>query len=71
MQSTYTIFSFILVLLSITPRTNGIILRENLFPSFSDRRTVALWLFDDPQYMNVSLTDASENLYDLRLLRVR
>lgn len=34
-----------------------------------DPHTVALWLFDEPQYMNVTLTDAGANMYDLRLLQ--
>lgn len=32
-----------------------------------DRHTVALWLFDDPQYYNVTLTDAGPYQIDLRL----
>ena len=39
-----------------------------LFPNLSDTQTAGLWLFDEPQYLNMTLTDASENLYDLRLL---
>jgi len=33
----------------------------------ADRHTVALWLFDEPLYPNVILTDASQYGYDLRL----
>ena len=40
---------------------------SRFFPSFADEHTVALWLFDDPEYFNATLTDASENWYDLRL----
>ena len=40
---------------------------QDLFPTFADRHTVALWLFDDPEYLNATLTDASVNYYDLRL----
>jgi hypothetical protein len=29
--------------------------------------TLALWLFDEPQYLNATLTDATQNFYDLRL----
>ena len=29
--------------------------------------TITLWLFDEPEYLNATLTDASENFYDLRL----
>lgn len=36
-------------------------------PVGADPQTVALWLFDDPEYFNATLTDASENWYDLRL----
>ena len=32
-----------------------------------DRHTVALWLFDDPPYYNVVLTDAGPHQIDLRL----
>ncbi len=42
--------------------------RENFFPSFADQSTEVLWLFDDSQYPGVTLTDASENEYDLRLM---
>ncbi len=38
-----------------------------LFPSFPDSHTVALWLFDDPEYYLSTLTDASLNRYDMRL----
>jgi hypothetical protein len=40
----------------------------NYFPSFADKHTVGLWLFDESQYLHTSLTDASENEYDLRLM---
>ena len=40
---------------------------ENLFPSFADRHTVALWLFDETEYPHTTLTDASIYEYDLRL----
>jgi hypothetical protein len=29
--------------------------------------TVALWLFDESEYLNATLTDATQNFYDLRL----
>ena len=32
-----------------------------------DEHTIALWLFDEPDYRWVTLTDASPNKYDLRL----
>ena len=40
---------------------------NNLFPSFADKHTIALWLFDETQYPHTTLTDASANEYDLRL----
>ena len=36
--------------------------------SRADKSTLALWLFDEPQYLHMALTDASSNQYDLRLL---
>lgn len=33
-----------------------------------DDHTVALWLADEPQYLNMTLTDASPHQYDLRLM---
>jgi hypothetical protein len=33
----------------------------------SEPRTIALWLFDDPDYPAVTLTDAGEHQIDLRL----
>jgi len=40
---------------------------EELFPSFADRHTAALWLFDETEYPHTTLTDAGSNEYDLRL----
>ena len=40
----------------------------NFFPSYADGHTVALWLFDENQYPHTTLTDASENEYDLCLM---
>lgn len=37
-------------------------------PPGVDKHTVALWLFDEPNYPNVLLTDASPYLHDLRLM---
>ena len=37
------------------------------FPGFSDRHTVALWLFDEAPYSYNTLTDAGIYEYDLRL----
>ncbi|CAN5483171.1 hypothetical protein BH09VER1_BH09VER1_55190 [soil metagenome] len=34
----------------------------------ADEKTLALWLFDETQYINAALLDASQNMYDLRLL---
>lgn len=41
---------------------------EALFPTFADADTVLLRTFDDPEYPNATLTDASGNEYDLRLM---
>ena len=34
---------------------------------YSDEHTVALWLFDEPNYLMMTLTDAGRNYWDLRL----
>jgi len=39
----------------------------NLFPTFADEHTVAMWLFDEGNYPHTTLTDASTNRCDLRL----
>jgi len=38
------------------------------FPTFADRDTVALWLFDEADYPHATLTDAGPHEYDLRLM---
>ncbi|MHC4389540.1 MAG: LamG-like jellyroll fold domain-containing protein, partial [Planctomycetota bacterium] len=43
--------------------------RQNYFPSFADKHTVGLWLFDESDYPYTTLTDASEHEYDLRLMK--
>ncbi|MHC4708731.1 MAG: LamG-like jellyroll fold domain-containing protein [Planctomycetota bacterium] len=43
--------------------------QENFFPSFSDKHTVGLWLFDETDYPYTTLTDASQYEYDLRLMK--
>jgi len=43
--------------------------RTRYFPSFADEHTVGLWLFDENQYPYTTLTDASVNEYDLRLMK--
>lgn len=40
---------------------------RNHFPGFADRHTVVLWLFDEPAYPYMNLTDAGAHLLDLRL----
>ena len=62
------VFLAVLVGLLTAVWANGESTDLNFFPSFSDKHTVGLWLFDEPQYVNVTLTDASVHLYDLRLL---
>ena len=41
---------------------------ENLFPTFADSHTVALWLFDEEMYPATTLLDAGENRFDLRVM---
>ena len=36
-------------------------------PQRADAQTIALWLFDEPQYPNMTLTDAGPYQNDLRL----
>ncbi|MHC4344557.1 MAG: LamG domain-containing protein [Planctomycetota bacterium] len=40
---------------------------DGYFPSFADKHTVGLWLFDETDYPHTTLTDASQYEYDLRL----
>jgi hypothetical protein len=40
---------------------------SNLFPTFADDHTVAMWLFDEGYYPHTTLTDAGKYEYDLRL----
>lgn len=58
----------VLIVLAIVISYNSVLCQEALFPTFADEETVALWLFDDPNYPHVTLTDASANEYDLRLM---
>jgi hypothetical protein len=51
---------------SLAPAALG---QENFLPSFSDKHTVGLWLFDETDYPYTTLTDASEYEYDLRLMK--
>ncbi|UCE04489.1 MAG: hypothetical protein JSW07_12745 [bacterium] len=41
---------------------------DNIFSSFPDDRTVALWLFDETEYDYTTLCDAGIGGYDLRLM---
>lgn len=41
---------------------------DRLFPGFADHHTAGLWLFDEPQYLHMTLTDAGGEMDDLRLL---
>lgn len=60
------------VLLTLAVLTTAFALRaagdENLFPTFADSHTVALWLFDEEMYPGTTLLDAGENRCDLRLM---
>ncbi len=42
---------------------------KDYFPSFADKHTVGLWLFDETYYPYTTLTDASRYEYDLRLMK--
>ncbi|MHC4756164.1 MAG: LamG-like jellyroll fold domain-containing protein [Planctomycetota bacterium] len=42
---------------------------KNYFPSFADKHTVGLWLFDETDYPYTTLTDAGAHEYDLRLMK--
>jgi hypothetical protein len=42
---------------------------EKYFPSFADRHTVGMWLFDETDYPYSTLTDAGKHEYDLRLMK--
>jgi len=55
---------FIFVSLLITTTISA----ENLFPTFADSNTVALWLFDETAYDYATLIDAGEYEYDLQLM---
>ena len=58
-----TIFFF--VILSNCIDTN---IDKIYFPSFPDKHTIALWLFDESEYNYTTLCDAGEGHYDLRLM---
>ena len=57
-----------LISLAVTLSVSTSSAEQGMFPDFSDEHTVALWLFDEPQYLRMTLTDASDNFFDLRLL---
>ncbi len=42
---------------------------KDYFPSFADKHTIGLWLFDETDYPYTTLTDAGQNEYDLRLMK--
>lgn len=42
---------------------------KDYFPSFADKHTVGLWLFDETYYPYTTLTDAGRYEYDLRLMK--
>jgi hypothetical protein len=62
-------FSVALALLCLTFGLSSVRAAQNLFPSFADRNTVGLWLFDETDYPYTTLTDAGEHEYDLRLMK--
>ncbi len=62
-----------LTLVSVTLGSRGVTfgVEQDLkyFPSFADKHTVGLWLFDETDYPYTTLTDASQYEYDLRLMK--
>ena len=46
----------------------GLPAKTKYFPSFADKHTVALWLFDETEYNYTTLCDAGEGPYDLKLM---
>ncbi|MHC4477570.1 MAG: LamG domain-containing protein [Planctomycetota bacterium] len=61
----YTIF--ICIILTIYSFLTVSSAADNHFPRFADNHTIGLWLFDEKQYPNTTLTDAGAYEYDLRL----
>ena len=59
----------VILALGIGRMTLGAEKEVDFFPSFADKHTVGLWLFDETDYPYATLTDASENEYDLRLMK--
>jgi len=59
----------VILALGIGRMTLGAEKEVDFFPSFTDKHTVGLWLFDETDYPYATLTDASENEYDLRLMK--
>ena len=71
MKTSLRIFSLMMVLAAGGFRgiTLGAEKQTNFFPSFADKHTVGLWLFDEADYPYTTLTDAGEYEYDLRLMK--
>jgi hypothetical protein len=71
MEMSTSILTYGLILVMALSQNGGVLqgaeTAENLFPSFADKHTVALWLFDEGYYPHTTLTDASTNRCDLRL----
>jgi len=66
---TITVLALVLAASAIEATAFGAEAAKNYFPSFADKHTVGLWLFDESDYPCTTLTDASENEYDLRLMK--
>ncbi|MHC4647156.1 MAG: hypothetical protein ACYTBJ_16805 [Planctomycetota bacterium] len=65
-----TIQSLIIVMLyGITVTALGDDWKTEYFPTFADKHTVGLWLFDEADYPYTTLTDAGQHEYDLRLMK--
>jgi len=65
------VFSLTIVIaaLGIAELTLGVERASSFFPSFADKHTVGLWLFDESDYPYTTLTDAGQHEYDLRLMK--
>jgi len=61
------VFLSVIVIASFSSVSTGQEANAEYFPSFADKHTVALWLFDETQYAYNALTDAGLYEYDLRL----
>ena len=68
LQSLINILLFILLTIVVMCTCSNLSVKAEYFPSFADKHTVALWLFDETEYNYTTLCDASEGSYDLKLM---